>query len=92
MDLRAMYMPWEFLSKNCKGYDKLLDTLETILLALTKDRLREIKSSNIVKEEYFDVIQGVSSVARYLLSKEESTSESRVISKRNIKLLCRPNN
>ena len=71
----------EFLSKNCKGYDKLLDTLETILLALTKDRLREIKSSNIVKEEYFDVIQGVSSVARYLLSKEESTSEQELLVK-----------
>ncbi|MDA3674537.1 hypothetical protein PEZ76_10915, partial [Streptococcus thermophilus] len=56
----------EFLSKNCKEYDKLLDTLETILLALTKDRLREIKSSNIVKEEYFDVIQGVSSVSSNL--------------------------
>ena len=38
-----MYMPWNFYLKICKGYDKLLDTLETILLALTKDRLREIK-------------------------------------------------
>ncbi|MHC3866922.1 lanthionine synthetase C family protein [Streptococcus thermophilus] len=78
----------EFLSKNCKGYDKLLDTLETILLALTKDRLREIKRSNIVKEEYFDVIQGVSSVARYLLSKEKLTSEQRVLVKEILNYLA----
>lgn len=78
----------EFLSKNCKEYDKLLDTLETILLALTKDRLREIKSSNIVKEEYFDIIQGVSSVARYLLSKEESTSEQELLVKEILNYLA----
>lgn len=78
----------EFLSQNCKGYEKLLDTLETILLALTKDRLSEIKRSNIVKEEYFDVIQGVSSVARYLLSKEKLTSEQRVLVKEILNYLA----
>lgn len=78
----------EFLSQNCKGYEKLLDTLETILLALTKDRLSEIKRSNIVKEEYFDVIQGVSSVARYLLSKEKLTSEQRGLVKEILNYLA----
>lgn len=65
----------EFLSKYSKGYDDLLDTLETILVTLTRDRLREIKRANIVKEEYFDVIQGVSSAGKYLISKEKLTLE-----------------
>ena len=43
MDLRAMYMRWNFDLKIVKDMRILLDTLETILLALTKDRLREIR-------------------------------------------------
>lgn len=78
----------EFLSKNSKGYDKLLDTLETILLTLTKDRLNEIKKSNTLKEEYFDVIQGVSSVAKYLLSKEKLTSEQGILVKEILNYLA----
>ncbi len=52
----------KLLPKRSKEYSKLLETLETILVSLTRDRLSEIKKSNKVKEEYIDVIQGVSSV------------------------------
>lgn len=60
-----------FLVQQCKEFSSLLDTFETILLTLTKDRLSKIKKSSFVKEEYIDVIQGVSSVAKYLLHKEK---------------------
>lgn len=60
-----------FLVQQCKEFSSLLDTFETILLTLTKDRLSKIKKPSFVKEEYIDVIQGVSSVAKYLLHKEK---------------------
>ncbi len=45
----------KLLPKRSKEYSKLLETLETILVSLTRDRLSEIKKSNKVKEEYIDV-------------------------------------
>lgn len=71
----------KLLPKRSKEYSKLLETLETILVSLTRDRLSEIKKSNKVKEEYIDVIQGVSSVGKYFLSKDKLTSNQELLLK-----------